>query len=116
MMRENMGTIEVPFRDDMKEAILAGTKTRTSRNHKLGKEGDTFVLETRTFKISKIEKMPLGEVRDKLYKEEGFGSPEEFVRVWDELHPKRKFSPTKNIWVHSIEEVKVEEARDDNGA
>jgi hypothetical protein len=47
--------------------------------------------------------MPLGHVRDHLYAAEGADSPEEFVEVWNSIHPNKGFEEGQLVWVHWFE-------------
>ena len=47
-----MAEFSLPFRPDMEAAVLAGTKTCTTRSKQYGEPGDIFKLKGRVFKIS----------------------------------------------------------------
>ncbi|HYZ93478.1 MAG TPA: ASCH domain-containing protein [Actinomycetota bacterium] len=94
----------LPFRDDMLEAIRAGRKSCTARTKRFGKPGD--LLDTQgagTVRLVSVEKLPLAVVRDEHWAQEGMSSPEDFVRVWAEIHSHKGFVPDQMVWLHTFE-------------
>ncbi len=112
--------ILVPMCDEMAMAILEGVldpltgdrtfKNWTTRSKKLGEIGDTFTIAkgplTKRLKIIDFKRMRLEEVALHGYRHEGCASPEDFIRVYSELHPKKGWTPDEKKWVHVFEEVK----------
>lgn len=82
--------------------MLDGSKTCTSRNKRCGDVGDTFEQWGYQFELTAVYKLVLKDVRDLKYKAEGFTQPGDFVTIWDELHPGRKFVPEQFVWVHEF--------------
>ena len=72
--------------------------------------GDTFTIAkgplTKRLKIIDFKRMRLEEVALHGYRHEGCASPEDFIRVYSELHPKKGWTPDEKKWVHVFEEVK----------
>lgn len=90
----------IPFQLEWQNKILNGIKTCTSRTKKYGNPGDWFEQFGSTFKISTVEKFPLEHVADFLYKEEGCDNPEEFIKIWVELHPRKGWVPNQIVFTH----------------
>lgn len=95
-----MTELEIPFMERFREAMLDSRKTVTSRTKQYGKRGDQFEAFGAPFVILDVMRMPLWEVRDKWFKWEGVDSPEEFERVWAEIHPKKGFDPKQVVYLH----------------
>ena len=92
--------VRIPFQQRWRESMLTGNKVCTSRGRRFGKPGDTFEAFGADFELQAVEKMPLGDVKDSLYLQEGCESPEEFQRVWTKLNPRRGFVPEQQVHVH----------------
>ncbi len=100
-----MTEITIPFRDDMKKAILEGRKSATTRNKRYGKEGDTFMLDGQKFVLRYIHKMPLDAVARNLWMEEGCSSKEQFIEIWKQIHPRAGFIARQLVYVHEFTKV-----------
>jgi len=108
-----MSEIKIPFNEWSKTRLLF--KRCTSRNRKYGEVGDTFVCNYESiitgderiikYQITHIEKVTLGFVAEHLYKLEGASLPEEFIKVWEDIHPVIGFVPTQKVWVHVFKEI-----------
>lgn len=92
--------LEIPFNNVFRERILSGVKTCTSRNKKYGKIGDSFTAFGGEFEIYLIEKRRLDFVALHYNKQEGFKTPQEFVKFWKKLHPRKGFIMNQEVWVH----------------
>jgi hypothetical protein len=46
---------------------------------------------------------PLWFIRKYLYQTEGCDTPEEFVDIWNVIHPKKRWRPTQYVWYHLFE-------------
>jgi len=97
--------IEIPFNKRFLMPLLSGNKIATTRSRHYGKIGDYFHLPNRDgrdsdfkFKIISVSREKLGDIADHLYREEGFGSPEEFKEFWLTMH--RKWEPEKKYCLH----------------
>jgi hypothetical protein len=66
----------------------------------LGRPGDTFEAFGAQFGLRALQRLPLAEVRDRLYLEEGCATPDEFQEAWSGLHPRKRFHPTQMAYVH----------------
>ena len=102
--------ITIPFSDRFSGRLLDGTKTMTARNTRYGNPGDSFYAFGARFVLTKVERAELG-VAKANWKDEGCDSPEHFVQVWKELHPRRPFDPTHRVWLHHFERAPVQPGR-----
>ena len=84
--------IGIPFSRRMAIAAIGGEKECTTRSSRYGVPGDTFPVEdprskyVHTFELTKVEPRTLVDVRDHLWKEEGFTSPGDFEEFWKKIH------------------------------
>lgn len=101
------GMIYIPFNEWSKERIKAGVKTATSRYKKYGEAGDRFVVDGEIFELVEVVKMKLGIVAELHYEEEGAKSPEEFKKIWIDIHPKRGFRADDMVWFHRFRKVEI---------
>lgn len=100
--------IELLFNRQMKKQVLDGAKTCTSRFEAKGVPGDRFVTGDKMFELVSVEAMRLRDVASNLFKEEGFASPEDFIRGWNEIYCTWKtkiYDPEKIVIVHQFGEV-----------
>ena len=95
--------IEIPFQPSMKKEILIGKKKCTSRNKKYGNPTDYFIIENNVYQLTLVLQCTLEEVANEYYKEEGFESPENFIIMWNKLHPILGYVPTKKVYTHWFE-------------
>jgi hypothetical protein len=96
--------IDLPFQLEVKEAMLSGKKTATSRPKRYGYPGDWFPAFGKTFVLTAIQRTYLDIVVRLHYKEEGFDSPHAFVQYWNRLHPVITFSqrPSRVVFFHQF--------------
>ena len=92
--------IQVPFKSVMVSAIIEGRKSATSRTYLLGEVGDYFYIRGKCYVISSIVKMLLKEVAEKYYKQEGVSSSEDFISLWNHIHPLKRYNPQQMVFVH----------------
>ena len=97
--------ISIPFNDWSKERIKAGQKCATSRYKRYGKPGDTFMVDGETYELTHVVKRRLGIVAYYYFEEEGAKNPQEFIQIWEEIHPKRGFIPDDIVWYHAFRKV-----------
>ncbi len=96
-----MAEVRIPFLPEFCARMVNGEKTCTSRTKKYGKSGDTFGAFGKTFIITRrVEAKTLADVGARLFQEEGFKTPRQFVDVWNRLHPQKGFTPNKMVYVH----------------
>lgn len=98
--------IRIPFSAQFKEPLLSGMKTQTARNKRYGHPGDVFFAFDQLFQLTKVYKCPLNLVAED-YIAEGCSSREEFVLVWEKLHPRKGFDPLREVWVHVFKKMEV---------
>lgn len=102
--------INIPFSYEMYGAISQGKKVCTTRSEKKGEIGDLFVIAGKAYRIVDVRPMPLWEVGDTLYRQEGCSSPAAYRDLWRRLHQGR-FSAEQTYYVHwfaRIEEPIIE--------
>lgn len=94
----------IPFRKDMMLAICEGRKRMTSRNsryplgtHMYCQHGWDLIIQ-----VTDVKRMRLGNVAQQHFKDEGFDSPAAFIDVWNEIHPKKRYSAIQTVWVHTF--------------
>ena len=92
--------VNIPFRDQFKEAMLSGRKTCTSRNKKYGDVGDIFVVFGKCFVLTKLREEKLTTVAHFLYREEGFNRSSEFMDCWNQIYPRKGYDSEQIVWVH----------------
>ena len=81
--------MKLPFNKWSQERINLGKKFCTSRTKKYTDP-----------RVVNVIKMPLWVVAAYLWKMEGADSPQEFEKVWREIHPKRGWTPNLDVFVH----------------
>jgi hypothetical protein len=92
------------------EPILTGQKTQTARVSSTAayglKKGDIIVayskrmaLEFARLKVLNIEQRALGTFDDEDAKREGLASLNEFIAVWEQIHPRKGFDPDQTVTV-----------------
>ena len=104
-----MGRITIPFNNWSKERLLTQYKKATSRTKKYGEAGDIFEVDGYKYVLELVLHVPLWFVAEDLYKTEGAESTEEFIEVWESIHPKRGYRPFDNVWYHHFKECTNEE-------
>ena len=100
-----MTKITIPFNNWSRERLRNNTKTATSRNKRYGIVGDTFVVDGVTYKLTSIARLRLGYIAEQKYAQEGAKSPEEFINVWNEIHPRKKYNPVQKVYYHEFERM-----------
>ena len=100
-----MTTPTIPFRESFREALLSGRKTATSRTSQYGEQGRQFQAFGVLFEFTFVERRLLAEIASHHYKAEGCASPDEFIRVWNEIHPRKRFDPLTVVWYHEFKLV-----------
>jgi len=91
--------VKIPFKPRFKVPMLLGEKTLTSRTRKMGESGDTFEAFGATFEITDVFKADLDTVAY-FFDREGCSSREDFIEVWEKIHPRKGFIPTQRVYVH----------------
>lgn len=98
--------VKIPFKSQFQEAMLNGRKTMTSRTKRYGKEKDTFDVFGATFVITSIYQASLMFVANECYLDEGVDSSYDFVKIWEQIHPRKGFQPSQNVWVHEFKRIR----------
>ena len=94
--------IVIPFRPAFKTRMLNRIKTVTSRTKQYGKRGDTFEIFGARFTIKEILPITLEQVAKEYFAEEGFDSPTEFIKCWNEIHPNKGYVPSQRVFLHKF--------------
>lgn len=97
--------IKLPFKPEMRELVLSGRKTATSRNKIYGNPDDTFDLDGITFEITDLERHHLRTVAWKLCAQEGFKDPIGFIEYWQKIHPRKGYVASQLVWVHFFRRI-----------
>ena len=92
--------IKIPMKRWSTEKIKQCKKTATSRNKKYGDIGDVFWVENKMFKLDLVVKLPLWFVVTELYPSEGAGTMMELKKVWEDIHPRKGYTPNLEVWYH----------------
>lgn len=91
--------IHIPFYPRFREPMLNEQKTWTSRTKKYGKPGDTFEIFDAEFVLLVVEEYPLSFVAENWYRE-GCNSKQDFIDVWNKIHPRKGYIPNWIVYVH----------------
>jgi len=98
---------DIPFREEFRELLADGRKTATTRSKRYCKAGETFTAFSMSFTAIAVTKTTLRNVAENFFKTEGLSTTEDFVRVWDEIHPRKKYAdnPERVIWLHIFKRI-----------
>jgi hypothetical protein len=109
--------VDMPFTEEMLAQIARGRKCCTGRKRRYGKVGD-IIRSTRYYRNVTVElrlkmttqiRTTRAKIAQHLYKHEGFGSPEDYIKVSTEIsnavrrrwkHQEKPFDPEELIWIH----------------
>lgn len=94
--------VEIPFREDMRQAIIYGGKSCTTRTKAYGAVGDCFKVENLVLEITAVDRVLLGYVARHKYKQEGFKDSVSFIEAWEQLHPRKGFVAEQFVWLHEF--------------
>lgn len=82
------------------ERIASGQKICTTRSKRYGNPGDCFYAGKSRHELKEIIQFPLWFVRDFLWHPEGAQSPQEFTKIWREIHPREGLKEDKIGYTH----------------
>lgn len=99
--------VKIPFKEQFRQAMLSGRKTMTSRTKRYGEVEDTFDAFGATFQITDVMRCSLMLVANEYYLDEGCDSSEDFVKIWEKIHPRRGFDPNQGVYVHTFEKMEA---------
>ena len=91
--------VSIPFSPPMASAAIEGMKCCTSRSKKYGSPGDFFAINGAIFRLIDVQLHSLNYIKTRLYRVEGFNSPEAFEHGWRQLH-RGHYIPEKTYFVH----------------
>lgn len=89
-----------------------GKKTATSRTKKYGEVGDYFNIDGWWFQLTGVDKRSLHDVVTFHLGEEGARNRQEFIEIWNTIHPKRGFVGSDEVWFHAFKELTPEEVEE----
>ena len=95
--------IRIPFRLSFAHALFGGVKTATSRTKRYGIPGDTFIVSGRTFRLLRVKAEKLSIIPREYWREEGCSSPDEFISIWQGIHPRKGWDPEQFVFLHEFE-------------
>jgi len=75
----------------------------------MASEGDIFHVFGGEFKVEWVSQVKLSEVCEKWFRQEGVDSPEDFKRIWAEIHPRRGYDPEQLVYTHIFRCIAREE-------
>jgi len=103
-----MPEIKIPFQSEFKEPMLSGNKTAITRTRRFGYPGDWFRAFGRVFILTEVYPSFLDVVITAHYSEEGFNSPDEFIELWDRIHPRVIYlqRPGRSVYFHRFSLVR----------
>jgi len=106
-----MANIMIPFMGDFFPKLDDGSKTYTTRSRAYGQVGDIFEVPGHPgpeFELLEIKKMRLCIVAISHWKEEGCTSALNFIKIWNNLHPRKVYEKAFNdeYTVHIFKRVK----------
>jgi hypothetical protein len=93
---------ELYFDEEWAEPMLRGRKTCETMTEKYPRK--TFWAFGDEYSIIKAERMLLGDVSEKWFREHGCYSPKEFREVWKVEHG-GVFDPDQKVWVHHFKKA-----------
>ena len=92
--------VKIPFHDEFRDRMIAGTKTFTTRTKAYGHAGDVFETFGHAFLIRKVFRAKLRYVATLLFQAEGFNCLSEFMDCWKKLYPRKGYQPDQKVYVH----------------
>jgi len=90
----------LPFLEEFHEKVRDGRKTMTARSKTYGVPGDRLRGPGVVLVLEYVAHWPLGTIANEFYHLEGLESPEEFIEVWNRIHPRKTYNPATMVWVH----------------
>ncbi len=98
--------IVIPFLPRFNEDIVNAQKIMTTRTKKYGDPNDYFWITHGEYEckivLLAVFRTQLWHVAYHFYSAEGLSSPDKFIEIWNQIHPKRgyKLDELNNFWVH----------------
>jgi len=92
----------VPFLPRFLPLIRARRKWATTRTRKLGEVGDILDTDTGAIQLTRVERLSLDHVAETHHEAEGCESPQGFIDVWREIHPRAGWTPKAKKWYHEF--------------
>jgi len=96
----------LPFQSHFHAAIRDGRKTMTCRSKKYGEAGDVVDSPIGPLRFTKVEPVKLGVVADDHWRNEGCNSTRDFIQVWNQIHPRKRFHADTIVFAHTFEVVR----------
>lgn len=106
---------ELSFLPEFVAPILQGEKEQTARPNKYGIEkGDDVLAVSKSehkpfakLRIVDVQRRTLGSFDEEDAHREGLPSLDEFIRVWNKIHPWKGFDPDQKVYVFRWDAVGV---------
>jgi len=97
--------INLPFLPEFEAALLTAKKRATTRTRRHGYYGDVFEAFGRYYMITDVKRIQLNCVSAYHYLEEGFNSPQDFIKCWNKIHRRLPFEarPDRKVYLHIFE-------------
>ena len=87
--------------------MVTRRKIMTSRSKQYGVPGDTFEAFDCQFILTDVRDEALGVVATEFFHEEGCDSKEEFIAIWNSIHPRVGYSDSQRVYLHEFHRVIV---------
>ena len=100
-----MPEVQIPFTEWSRNKLRKQLKIATTRTKPFGNKGDFFFVEEIKYEILQVTKMNLVYVAYNLFRTEGADSPEEFIKIWTEIHYLSGWTPDKKVYYHKFRRV-----------
>ena len=98
--------VTIPFKDRFRDPMLNGIKVMTCRPRAMGKAGDTFTAFGSRFELRAVENNKrLGAIVAFFWREEGCESEEDFIAVWQSIHPRKGYDPDQQVVAHFFQRI-----------
>jgi hypothetical protein len=87
------------------DAAVSGRKTQQRRNGVYGYPGETFELRDQTFRMVRLEHVPLKEMTEEDAIAEGFPNLEAYKDLILRMHKGMPWDPEHFVWLHEFEKI-----------
>jgi hypothetical protein len=97
LMSEQEELLAFDFDEEWEEPMIHGQKTCEASADQY--TGGTFEAFGHEFFVTKVERISLGEISQRWFKQHGHFSPREFQEIWKQRY-KGGFDPEQMVWLH----------------
>lgn len=92
--------VRIPFDPRFEPWLMESVEICTPRIRRYASVGDHFFAFRGVFDVVAVDYIRLGDVVERLYRESGFRSPDEFIAFWERIHPIRGYRPSDKVFLH----------------